>query len=305
MTREELNKKKQKLVLNHVKRTQRKAIFSFLFKFALVLFVFFISFFLLNKYIFTKIIVVKEKRLVSEKLPSSFNGLKVIQFSDLHYGTTIFVDDVKYLVNLINERTPDLVVFTGDLIDKNYKLSNAEQEQLIKLLSSINASLGKYAIFGEEDSDSFQTIFNQSDFKILNNDFELVYNNSDKPILITGISSYLSDNSNIDDAFNYFNGETYNSNIYTISLTHEPDLVNDIKNNYSADLYLSGHSHNNSIRYPWGGSPYKIDGALTYNEEYYKLSDSHLFVSSGIGTNGNGVRLFCFPSINFFRISNE
>ena len=305
MTREELNKKKQKLVSSHVKRTQRKAIILFLFKLIFILFILIGGFYFLNKYIFTSKIIVKENRIVNKKIPSSFNGVKIIHFSDLHYGTTIFMDDVNYLVELINERNPDLVVFTGDLIDKNYNLNNKEQENLIKLLSSVDASLGKYAVSGEEDNGTFQTIFNQSDFKILNNDYELIYNNSDSPILITGISSYLAKNSNIDNAFSYFSTDTYNSNIYTISLFHEPDLLNDIKNTHSADLYLAGHSHNNSIRYPWGGSPYKIKGALDYNESYYKISNSSFYISSGIGTNGNRIRLFCLPSFNFFRLSNE
>ncbi len=305
MTREELNQKKQKAVSTQVRRNKQKKIFSILFKITIFIVVLVSTFYLCNKYIFTSQVIFKEERIINEKIPSSFDGVKIIQFSDLHYGTTIFIDEVKSLVKSINERNPDLVVFTGDLIDKDYDLKSDEQERLIKQLSKIKASIGKYAIAGEEDGENFMTIFNQSDFVILNNDYELIYNDSDKPILITGVSSMLNDQDDISKAFSYFNNETYNSNIYTISLIHEPDLVDEITNNYSADLFLAGHSHNNSIKFPWGGSPYKIEGALKYNDKYYEIGNSKLFISSGIGTNGNGIRLFCLPSVNFFRLSSK
>lgn len=305
MTREELNKKKQKAVSSQVKRNQRKKVFFVLFKIFIFILLCIGTFYFLNKYIFTSKIVVKEKRIINDKIPISFDGLKIIHFSDLHYGTTIFMDDVKVLIELINERNPDLVVFTGDLVDESYELKSSEQEKLIEELSKITSSIGKYAIAGEEDDENFMTILNQSDFSILNNDYDLIYNDSNEPILIAGVSSMLAEQSDINNAFRYFSDKTYNSNIFTITLVHEPDLVDSINNAYHSDLFLAGHSHNNSIRYPWGGSPYKIDGALKYNEEYYKINDSELFISSGIGTNGYGIRFLCLPSINFFRLSKD
>lgn len=304
MTREELNKKKQKKVSNEVNRSKRKKIILFFFKILMVLMALFGLFYLFNKYIFTNKIIVKEERISSEKIPDSFNGIKIVQFSDLHYGSTFFMDKVKEIVKLINVRKPDLIFFTGDLIDKNYTLSAKEQEELILELSKLNASIGKYAIVGDEDKDSFLTIFNQSDFTILNNDFDLIYNNSETPILLVGISSKLQSASNVDKAFSYFTSETYNSNIYTISLIHEPDLTNDIVNFYHSDLILSGHSHNGNIRLPWG-TPYKIDGAHKYIDEYYSLNNSELYISSGLGTNDLGIRFLCLPSVNFFRLSNK
>ena len=131
-------------------------------------------FYLYTTYISSKIITVKEERIISEKLPSNFDGLKIIQISDIHYGSTIFMDDIKKLVSLVNRRNPDLVVFTGDLINKGYKINSKEQENLIKQLKKIKSTIGKYAIMGEEDTDQFTTIMNQSEFTILNNDYDLI-----------------------------------------------------------------------------------------------------------------------------------
>lgn len=305
MTREELNQKKQKNISAEVRRDKQKKIVIIGLKITIVLLILSGSFYFFNRYVSTKKIIVKEERITDSKITSNFDGLKIVQFSDLHYGSTVFIEEVKNLVNLINLRKPDLVFFTGDLIDEKYDLNSKEQESLIKELSKIQAEIGKYAVSGEEDKDSFMTILNQSDFVILNNDYDLVYNNSLKPILVVGVSSSLQNSSDIDKAFSYFKKETYDSNIYTITLLHEPDLVDEISHNYQSNLFLAGHSHNNSIRYPWGGSPYKIDGALKYNEEYYEVGNSKLYISSGIGTNGYGIRLFCLPSINFFRLSSK
>ncbi len=305
MTREELNQKKQKTVHNQVRRYKQKKIFIIIFKIIIIISTIIGLFYLFNKYISTSKIIVKEERIINNKIPNSFDGIKIIQFSDLHYGTTIFIDEVKELVKSINLRKPDLIVFTGDLIDKSYKLKSEEQELLIKELSNINANIGKYAISGEEDEENFMTIFNQSDFTILNNDYDLIYNDSTKPILLVGISSMLKNESDINKAYSYFSMETYDSNIYTIALMHEPDLVDEIIDKYKTDLFLAGHSHNNSINYPWGGTPYKIKGALKYNETYYDLENSKLYISSGIGTNGIGIRFLCLPSYNFFRLSSK
>jgi predicted MPP superfamily phosphohydrolase len=75
--------------------------------------------------------------------------------------------------------------------------------------------------------------------------------------------------------------------------------------NYTTDLFLAGHSHNGNIRIPFiNKSIYKVEGAKKYDQDYYKIKNSNLYISSGLGTT-NGIRLFCRPSINFFRLSNK
>ena len=306
MTREELNKERQKDIENEAKRNRRKKIVIFITKTILLLTILISGFYFFNTYVSTAKLIVKENRIIDSKIPESFNGLKIIQFSDLHYGSNIFIKQVNSLVKTINRRKPDVVVFTGDLIEKTYDLSSKEQEKLIKELNKIEATIGKYAVIGDEDKDNFITIFNQSNFSILNNSYDLIYKDSNKPLLLIGISSSLSEKAKIDEAYSYFNQEIYNSEIYTISIMHEPDLVDSILQKYKSDLFLAGHSHNGNVILPYFGNIDKIEGAKVYNEEFYQLDENNkLYISSGVGTNGNGVRLFCQPSINFFRLSNN
>lgn len=302
MTREELNKNIQEEIQDEVKTNRRKKIIKLSIKIIIFLTLFFSLFFLYTTYISTVKIGVREYRIKSDKIPNSFNGLKIIQFSDLHFGSTMFNKEVKNMVKLSNERKPDIVVFTGDLINKNYELSSKEQEKLIEKLKSMEAKFGKYAILGDEDNESIATIFNQSDFVILRNEYELIYNKDNNPILLIGISTK---NIDIEKAYEYFKQENHNVNIYTISLIHKPDTIDEIRSTYHSDLYMAGHSHNGNIRIPFVKySLFKRNGAIKYDQDYYKIDDSELYISSGLGT-PNGFRLFCRPSINFYRLSNK
>ena len=305
LTRSERNEEKQKEIIKEENREIRKKIVISCFKITIIIILLSITFYLYTTYISSKIIDVKEERIINEKLPTNFNGLKIIQISDIHYGSTIFIKDIKKLVKLVNERTPDLVVFTGDLINKDYKLNSKEQEKLITELKKIKTTIGKYAIRGEEDSSEFNTIMNQSNFTILNNSYDLIYKDNNIPILLIGLNNSKK-NEDIDSAYEYFNQPTHNSNIYTITLLHKPDTVNEILEKYpTTDLFLAGHSHNGQINIPYIGGLVKKEGSQQYINEFYQINNSRLYISSGIGTNGNGFRLFCRPSINFFRLSSN
>ena len=306
MTRQEINEEKQKEIFKEQNKENIKKSIKIFLKIILFFIIFITIFFYYTTYISTVKIQVREYRINNKKIPSNFNGLKIIQLSDLHYGSTMFIKNVQEIVTLINERNPDLIVFTGDLINKDFKLSSKEQEKLINELKKLNASLGKYAISGEEDLESFTTIFNQSDFTILSDESELIYNDNINPILLVGVTTPIKDNDSLETAYSYFKEPTHNPDIYTITLLHQPDYVDDIINNYNTDLFLAGHSHNGNIRVPILIYSMKKEGAKKYDQDYYDLENKQLFISSGLGTNNsNSIRLFCRPSINFFRLSNK
>lgn len=308
MTREEINKDKQKEIENeHTKSIIKKIIIIFL-KVTLSIFIIIILFFSYNTYISTSKIIVKEKRLIDKKIPNSFNGIKIIQFSDLHYGSTINIEKLKEIRKIINKRKPDIIIFTGDLIDTKYSITENEKEKLINELEKIDTTLGKYAILGDEDDNSnLFSLYNQAGFITLNNQYELIYHKDNNPILLIGLGSLINDDQDLDNSFNYFKDENSNKNIYTIVAVHEPDSIIDIKSLYNPDLVLAGHSHNGNIIIPFINTPLiKNTGAKKYNKEFYNIDNTKVYISSGLGTNnGFGIRLFCRPSINFFRLSNS
>ena len=146
---------------------------------------------------------------------------------------------------------------------------------------------------------------NQSNFTILDNQYNLVYSSDNNPILLVGLSSLVKKERNIENAYKYFKEETHNSDIYTISIMSETDDIDEILAGYKTDLILAGNSLNGEIRFPLIGGVIKQEGSDIYKNPYYRVNDTDIYVSSGIGTITSGVRLFNHPSINLFRLTNK
>ena len=144
----------------------------------------------------------------------------------------------------------------------------------------------------------------KANFKVLNDEYDLVYIDSYTPILLLGLSSSIDNNVNIEDRFNKINDSLNIDTALNILLLHEPDYIDRI--NYSKfNLILAGHSHNGQVKLPIIGKIYTPVGAKKYYDEYYKVGDTDLYISSGLGTSLYKFRLFNRPSINFYRITNN
>lgn len=302
-TRQEKNKEIQDAIIEEELSKKRKLVVKRVVKIIFLVLLIFISFILYTKYIATEGLIFKERRVINSRIPDSFDGAKIIHFSDLDYGTTIFLDEVKSMVKKINLRNPDLILFSGDLIDSSYTISNEESEKLIIELSKLNANIDKYAVLGDEDTDSSSTILKQCGFNILDNEYDLVYSKDNNPILITGIST--SKSRDINKAFSYFGVDTNNKQIYSVLLMHEVDDIDEVKSSYNVDLALAGGNMNGQIYIPGIGGLIKKEGFKKYYDEYYKLDNTELYISSGVGTDGFQFRFLRRPSINFFRISKN
>lgn len=273
------------------------------FKIFLIFLAIFIILILYMHFIGTKGLIVREYKVEGTTLPDSFHGFKIVQFSDLHYLTTIHKKEMEQIVNKINQLKPDIVVFTGDLVD--YKKTATEQDiqDLVDSFNKIEVTTGLYAIKGNHDyeNDYFEDVFQKTNFKILNNNYELIYYKGTTPILLTGVGSILENDCDIDLAFSYSEMD----NLYTISLLHEPDVIDYIKDKYQVDLALAGHSHNGQIRLPGIGAILKVEEGKRYPNERYELNNTKLYVSGGLGTSIYEFRLFNRPSINLYRLIKE
>jgi uncharacterized protein len=88
---------------------------------------------------------VQRETIVSSKLPKAFHGLRIVQISDMHLGSfPLSSDIVQRGIDLINEQEPDLILFTGDLVN-DY---SEEAEPWLEQLKGLRARLGKYSILG-------------------------------------------------------------------------------------------------------------------------------------------------------------
>lgn len=261
---------------------------------------------LYSRYLGTSGLIVKEYNVINNKIPESFYGLKIVQFSDIYYKSTI---DKSYLDSLskeINRLDADILIFTGDIFDPNIKYTEKDIEILSNFFKSLKSNIESFAIKGDNDIEhkQWESIINQSSFTNLNDNYKYIYYKGSIPILITGISSNNKKN-HILDSINEINNNLKKEYSYSILILHEPDYIKNI--DYKKfNLILAGHSLNGQIVIPYVGGIIKDKGSLKYHDNYYKLETTKLYVSSGIGVNNNyKFRLFNKPSVNLYRLRNK
>lgn len=254
-------------------------------------------------FIVTNKLETHEYRVDTPTLDESYNGLKIVHFSDLHYLRNLDENKLDKIIDEINLINPDLVVFTGDLIDEDFTPTDEDINYLTDKLKSINAKYGKYSVLGNHDHNItlLENIYQNSNFTLLNNSYDIVYNEKNVPLFIGGLDSVITGNANIDTAMSYFNDHEDIS--YKIILVHEPDYTDTIVGSYDdVNLVLSGHSHNGQVRVPFIGTIYTPESAKKYYDNYYKVNNTDLYISSGLGYSELNFRLFNSPSINFYRL---
>lgn len=253
-----------------------------------------------------KLITVKEQKITIDNWPDNFNGFKIVHISDLHYGRLFNEQSLKKLVQSINEQKPDIVVLTGDLIDKDTNMTTSEANKISKYLNQINAVAGKYAVNGNNDLnfDEWVNIISDGGFKDLNNTYDTIYKDGYQNIFIAGASTTqdkLSINDKLKTSIDYLNSFQKDGPIYKILLLHEPDTIDDLTTN-PFNLILAGHSHAGQIRLPVIGPIILPDGAKKYHENHYKIENSDLYISNGLGVSNYNFRLFNTPSYSLYRL---
>ncbi|NRB53845.1 MAG: metallophosphoesterase [Saprospiraceae bacterium] len=93
-----------------------------------------------------------EETLKLSKLPASLNGLKIIQISDIHSGSFTFKEPIKQAIDMINAEKPDLVFFTGDLVNN----VATEMEPYVDIFDKIEAKYGVYSVLGNHDYGDYE-----------------------------------------------------------------------------------------------------------------------------------------------------
>ena len=253
-----------------------------------------------SRYIATTGIQIKEYSVINNKIPESFKGFKVVHFSDLKYGSTTDQKYLKKLVNKIKELNPDIIIFTGDLISSNYKLTDNDKKSIIENLNKLDPKIDIYSIRGDNDiNETYNSIITQTKIIEINNLNKLIYYKGDTPIMLIGLDDSINGNQSLDMAFNY-----EENNYYKILIAHEPDTYEKIKDK-NIDLFLAGHSLNGQVRLPFIGSIYTPTGAKKYYDSKYKIDNTEIYISNGLGTSKIPYRLNNRPSINLYRFYNN
>ena len=228
---------------------------------------------------------VNEHKITDKKIPNSFHGLKIVQISDLLYPS-LKSNDLDKLIKKINELKPDILIFTGNIKRNNYELTKKDITTLNNFFNSLNSNIKKYAIYGNNDNDNLKLIFENTNFLILDNQEDIIYNGENESIKIIGFNANKLDFSNITE-----------SNDYTICLLSNPDKITKVSN--TCQVVFSGETLGGEIKLPFTKG---LDNH-TYYKNYYLINQTKLYINNGLGNNYN-LRLFNHPSINFYRLTN-
>ncbi|MDE6306914.1 MAG: metallophosphoesterase [Muribaculaceae bacterium] len=263
-------------------------------------------------------IQINEVTLEIENLPASFDGFRIVQFSDIHVGSygsdTSFISKV---VNEINALKPDAVFFTGDIVNRR----TAELLPFTKTLSGIKAADGVYSILGNHDYGDYSDWPSPQDkadnmmlmeklqrnmgWQLLRNATTWIHLVNDS-ISVIGVENWgeppFPTYGNLHEAY----PDTSDKNV-KILLTHNPvHWIADVENNISANiaLTLSGHTHAMQIE-ALGISPaairYKTWGGR-YDSPDKKRT---LYVNIGMGTVGIPMRLGATPELTLITLRSK
>lgn len=248
-------------------------------------------------YVGNKGLIAKEYDIVNNRIPVSFNGTRIAHFADILYKKEEDIEFFDNIVQLINSKNVDIIVFSGDLIKENYKLDENEINKIIEKLKELNAKYGKYYVSGKNDkkNQSYDDIMQKSGFISLNDSQDTIYNNKKEKIQVIGLNNG-SEITTIKEL-------TTDPNVYRIMIFHESDRFDDLET-INFDLALSSNSLNGQINIP-GIKEFLMDeGSKTYNKPYYKVENKELYITSGIGTKNTDLRLLNKPSINIYKLKN-
>lgn len=243
----------------------------------------------------------KEYTIKDNNISNDFDGIKIVHFSDIHYKRIITKDRIDKIINEINLINPDIVIFTGDLIDQDSEINEDDITYLKEVLSKINAKYGKYSVIGNHDYsidiEILRSIYKESNFNLLENSYDIIYGKDNNKLYIGGIST---------GAFSdtVLNKMKYDEESYKIIILHEPDYTDEIIS-LNPNLILGGHSHNGQVNIPYLKKYFVPTGSKKYYDEHYLVNNTNLYISSGIGVSRYNFRLFNHPSINFYRINKN
>jgi uncharacterized protein len=237
-------------------------------------------------------------------IPKNFDGIKIVQFSDTHVGFHYSLQQLKKLVKKINNLQPDLIFFTGDLLDEPNKFE--EINQIVPILQELNAPMGKYCIFGNHDhggygSDIYRNIMEMADFTVLLNESRAIKLKDDSSIYLVGIDDLMLGKPNLEIAQKHVP-----DNGFKLLLSHAPDMA-DEASNYSIHWQLSGHSHGGQVKLPFIGALVIPPFAQNYPEGYYSIGETNplsLYVNRGIGTTRLPFRFMAKPELTVFMLRN-
>lgn len=237
-------------------------------------------------------IQLSEYKLKSQKIPKSYNGFTIIHISDLH--DEVFGFNQQLLAEVIIEQSPDIIVITGDLIDRR-RIDFDKSMDFIKhavRIAPVYYVTGNHEIKIKDYDRLMKLLYNDGVINISNKNIEIINKKGDIINLVG-----LDDRSLCDDTLSEIAGRI-NSDYYTILLAHQPEYI-DRYSKFDIDAVFCGHAHGGQVRLPLIGGLYAPNQGIfpKYTCGVYHVNNTSLIVSRGLGNSLFPIRIFNKPNV--------
>lgn len=205
-----------------------------------------------------------------ELIPSTFDGFKIAQVSDLHNAE--FGENNETLIEKIEKENPDIIVITGDTLDYfhiNVDVAVTFIEQAIKIAPCYYVTGNHEGWIGRLAFSDFEEKLNELGVIVLHNESVLLEQGGEK-IALMGI-----DDPDYTSGFSKNLTDMATDEHFTILLSHRPEYFDEYVS-CGYDLVLSGHAHGGQFRLPL------IGGLLAPDQGWFPKYDSGMYIQENI-----------------------
>ncbi|KOS66203.1 phosphoesterase [Lysinibacillus contaminans] len=247
-------------------------------------------------------IVVSEHVYESERVPSSFDGMRIVQVSDLH--DALFGNKQEKLVRKVKAANPDVIFITGDLVDSNrYNLEQSLQavRQFVKL-ADVYYVLGNHEVATNKVNEIYEALSSLG-VHVMANTSTVLERNGER-LSIVGIEDPLT-GMETKDMLAMATAHIPQDR-FTLLLAHRPEVF-DVYVDQGIDVVFSGHAHGGQIRIPGVGGLVAPGQGLfpKYTAGVYEENETRMVVSRGLGNSSVPYRIFNLPEIVVFELHNK
>ncbi|MBP1153436.1 MULTISPECIES: metallophosphoesterase [unclassified Paenibacillus] len=245
------------------------------------------------RYAERKWLEINEVNLSLPRLPQGMDGIRIVQFSDVHLGFHYDAGELFQLAETINGLQPEIICFTGDLVD--YAIGR-DGGRCVEALTAMKAKFGKFSVLGNHDyyngPSKVTELLTKGGFRMLRNDLAAV-ERSGNSMWVAGVEDMWMGKPDIKKATRLTKPDDF-----VLLIAHCPDFA-DVALEHQVDLQLSGHSHGGQVRIPLLGHVVTPKFGKKYVIGQYTLGDGklQLYVNRGIGVSQHPIRFLCRPEL--------
>ncbi|AOO61344.1 MULTISPECIES: metallophosphoesterase [Bacillus] len=251
------------------------------------------------RYIEPRMIEITRHTITSRLIPRGFDNFKIVQFSDTHLSDVFTSGDLNKAAEKINQLKPDLLIFTGDLIDKPHLFN--DHQQALAVLQNLEAPFGKLCVYGNHDhggygTNTYKVLMEAADFQVLRNGCRQVQLTDGSRIEFAFLDDVMLGKPDYEGTLSRLSEDAF-----SILIVHEPDAALKI-GGYPVNLQLSGHTHGGQVQLPFFGPLITPPYGKTYTDGMYTLHDTAVYVNRGLGTTRLPYRFLARPEITLFTL---